>query len=73
MTSEDNWPTDTIQKKIKLFFFLPIFSYKQNSDKKVWKICGLPVLKIRRKKGGAKLKYLLFGFIPLMIIKTKRG
>ena len=73
MAIDKIWDSTPHTKKVKLFFFLTIFSFKQTSSKKLWKICGIPVFKIRCKKGGAKLKYFLFGFLPLLTIKTKRG
>lgn len=55
------WDEATYQKTVKLFFFIPVYKYKKTNSKKVWKICGVPVLKIRRKNGGEVLKYYFCG------------
>ena len=65
-------PADNTQKFIlsyKLFNFLPIFTYKQRSFKRVWKLLGLPLWKIN-KTPDSITKYYIFG-IPLVEISNK--
>ena len=57
-------------KKIKLFGFLPILSWSNKGNVKVWKILGLPLLKIRKKDNDEAYKYYFCG-IPVMKMKQK--
>ena len=51
----------------KLFNFIPLFTFKQRNEKKVWKILGLPIFKTL-KYGTNKAKYYIFG-IPVLKIR----
>ena len=51
----------------KLFNFIPLFTFKQRNEKKVWKIFGLPIFKTL-KYGTNKAKYYIFG-IPVLKIR----
>ena len=57
-------------KKIKLFGFLPILSWSNKGNVKVWKILCLPLLKIRKKDNDEAYKYYFCG-IPVMKMKQK--
>lgn len=57
-------------KKIKLFGLLPILSWSNKGNVKVWKILGLPLLKIRKKDNDEAYKYYFCG-IPVMKMKQK--
>lgn len=60
----------SIHLKVKLFGFLPIFSIKQKRGKTVYKLCGIPVYKIRRMANNITTKYYFCG-IPLLKISKK--
>lgn len=62
--------TEKCGRKVKLFAFIPIYSWKVKGNKKVWKILGLPVVKRKIKGGGNKIKYYFCG-IPLMKVVKK--
>lgn len=66
------WEEKTYQKTAKLFFCIPIYHFKQTADKKVWKICGVPFFKIRRKNNGTVMKYYFCG-IRFLTAKIKQG
>lgn len=57
-------------KIYKLFGFLPILSWKSKNNTKVWKILGLPLLKIRKKDNDEAYKYYFCG-IPVMKMKQR--
>lgn len=66
----ENNQTEKHSRTIKLFFFLPIYGWKQRGGRKVWKILGIPVFKIRKMANGITTKYYLFG-IPVMKVSRK--
>ena len=55
--------------KLKLFNFIPVFSYKERGTTKRCKIFGLPILKIK-KRGQTTTRYILCG---LPIFKSIKG
>ncbi len=55
-----------MMKTIKLFFIIPIWSYMQTNTRRIWRICGIPVYKIKNKE-NRKIKYYLLGIRVLMI------
>lgn len=57
-------------RTIKLFAFLPIYSWKEHGSKKKWKILGIPVLLCRKKANGNTSKYYFLG-IPVMKVSKK--
>ncbi len=54
---------------IKLFCFLPIFSYRISDSRSEYWLFGIRILKISHKIPG-KRKYYVLG-VPVMKIKTK--
>jgi len=62
--------TEEHLKRIKLFGFLPILSWKSKDNTKVWKILGLPLLKICKKDNDEAYKYY-FCSIPVMKMKQR--
>ena len=59
----------TASYKLKLFNFIPVFSYKERGTTKRCKIFGLPILKIK-KRGQTTTRYILCG---LPIFKSIKG
>ena len=57
-------------KTIKLFCLIPIYGWKQRGGRKVWKILGLPVFKIRKMSNGITTKYYILG-LPVMKVSRK--
>lgn len=55
--------------KYFLFDFIPLYKYRKVGGKRVWKVLGMPVFKIRKKASGT-VKYYLFG-VPVLKICTK--
>lgn len=62
--------TEKHYKKYKLFGLLPILSWKSKNNTKVWKILGLPLLKIRKKDNDEVYKYYFCG-ITVMKMKQR--
>lgn len=54
---------------VKLFNFIPLFKYKQIGGRKVYKILGLPIFKIRKMANGITTKYYILGIPVLKISK----
>lgn len=54
----------------KLLGFIPIFSKKNRPEKKVWKILGIPLLKVKQKCNGLSVKVYFLG-IPILKIRKK--
>lgn len=61
---------ETYVHKMKLFFFLSFFSWKEQGEFKVWYICGIPVMKRLTFYDGMTTKYYLFG-LPFIKISHK--
>lgn len=57
-------------KIIKLFCLIPIYGWKQRGGRKVWKILGLPIFKIRKMSNGITTKYYILG-LPVMKVSRK--
>lgn len=57
-------------KTIKLFCLIPIYGWKQRGGRKVWKILGLPIFKIRKMSNGITTKYYILG-LPVMKVSRK--
>ena len=55
--------------KIKLFNFIPLFKYKQIGGRKVYKILGLPIFKMRKMANGITTKYYFLGIPVLKVSK----
>ena len=55
---------------VKLFNFLPIFSYKCVGGRNQWKIFGLPIFKTRHMANGITSKYYILG-IPVLKVSKK--
>lgn len=58
------------ERKIKLFAFIPVYSWKLKGKKKVWKIFGLPLLKRKSNSNGSKIRYYFCG-LPIMKVVRK--
>ncbi len=56
--------------KLKLFFIIPIYEIKESSNRKIWKILGIPFLKKKINNRGTKIIYKFLG-IPVLKIKRK--
>ena len=54
---------------VKLFNFIPLFKYKQIGGRKVYKILGLPIFKIRKIANGITTKYYFLGIPVLKVSK----
>lgn len=54
----------------KLFNFIPLFSRIQRGGRRVWKILGLPLWKIRRFENNITTKYYLCG-LPFIKVSKK--
>lgn len=71
-TNNNKTPKDVLLSKsilsYKLFNFLPLFTFNQRNERKVWKILGLPIFKIQ-KLSGFKTKYYVLGIPVLKTIK----
>lgn len=70
---EEDTMTNYVEKHsraIKLFFFLPIYGWKQRGGRKTWKILGLPVFTRRQMSNGITTKYYILG-IPVMKVSNK--
>lgn len=65
-----NHPFSLNKMKCKLFGFIPLYGYKHVGGRKVWKVLGLPVFKIRKMSNGITTKYYIFN-IPVMKISRK--
>lgn len=55
---------------VKLFNFIPLFKYKQIGGRKVYKILGLPIFKIRKMANGITTKCYFLG-IPILKVSKK--
>ncbi|MBQ9271915.1 MAG: glycosyltransferase family 2 protein [Alphaproteobacteria bacterium] len=53
--------------KVKLLFFIPLYTKDVRGGKTVWKICGLPLLKRRKMENGVTTKYYILG-VPFLKI-----
>ena len=70
---KENLTMNNVEKHsrtVKLFFFLPIYGWKQRGGKKSWKILGLPVFTRRKMSNGITTKYYILG-IPVMKVSKK--
>ena len=54
---------------VKLFNFIPLFKYKQIGGRKVYKILGLPIFKMRKMANGITTKYYFLGIPVLKVSK----
>lgn len=59
-----------MDKKVKLFFIIPIYEIKESASKKIIKILGIRVLTKKVSGEGRKIKYTMFG-IPLLKINVR--
>ena len=59
-----------MDKKVKLFFIIPIYEIKESAGKKTIKILGIRVLTKKVLDEGKKIKYTMFG-IPLLKINVR--
>lgn len=57
-------------REIKLFCILPLYGWNKRGGKKVWKILGLPVFKIRKMANGITTKYYVLN-IPVLKVSRK--
>lgn len=60
---------DEMTYKLKLFGFLPLYGHKQIGGRKVCKILGLPVFKVRKMANGITTKYYILGISVMKISK----
>lgn len=58
------------KEKYTLFGWIPLWNYKRIGGRKVWKILGLPILKIRKMSDKNILKYYILGCPVLKIVKN---
>lgn len=59
------------KNKVKYYFLgIPVVKSKHVGGRKVWKVLGLPIFKIRKMSNGITTKYYIFN-IPVMKISRK--
>lgn len=63
----------TEKRKYTILGFIPLYSYKQIGGRKVWKILGLPIFKIRKINNTNIQKYYIFNCPILKITKDNKG
>lgn len=65
-------PWTKFNHKIKLFCILPLYGHKESPTKREWRVLGIPVWVIRKRRGCSKnVHYYLFGIIKVMKISRK--
>lgn len=57
--------------KIKLFSFLPIYSWSKRNGRKTWKILGLPIFTIRKFENNITTKYYILGISVMKVSRKK--
>ncbi len=57
------------ERNVKLFTFIPIYSWTIRGMKKKWKIFGLPLLKRTTSQDGCETKYYFCGVLLMKVVK----
>ena len=57
------------ERKIKLFAFIPLYSWKNRGSKKIWKIFGIKVFKRKTNNDNSKVKYYFCGIPVMKVVK----
>lgn len=58
------------ERKVKLFTFIPFYSWRLKGNEKTWKVFGLPLFKRKSNQECNKVKYYFCG-LPIMKIVRK--
>lgn len=56
--------------RVKVFGFFSLYTHSLKDGREKWKVCGLPVFKIRKMANGITTKYYILG-VPVMKVSKK--